>query len=75
MAGESFTWLLSVVNHGPSDSLATVDDPIVVRDVLPVGVTLAASPASGGPDTTCSVTGTEDGAQVVECVRTSTRRG
>ncbi|WP_282836797.1 hypothetical protein [Microbacterium flavum] len=72
VAGESFTWLLSVVNHGPSDSLATVDDPIVVRDVLPVGVTLAASPASGGPDTTCSVTGTEDGAQVVECVRTST---
>ncbi|MGM1017273.1 MAG: hypothetical protein ACQEW8_07025 [Actinomycetota bacterium] len=71
-AGESFVWSIEVVNHGPSDSVATVDDPILVRDVLPEGVTLAEEPASIGTDTTCTVAGEDDGRQIVECLRTST---
>ena len=71
-AGLPFVWQLTVINHGPSDSVATVDDPITVRDVLPEGVTLATTPAPGGPDTTCSIVGQERDQQVVECVRTTT---
>ncbi|MFS0911079.1 hypothetical protein AB3M89_04760 [Microbacterium sp. 179-I 3D2 NHS] len=72
VAGLDFTWNLRVENHGPSDSVATADDPIVVTDTLPAGVTLASSPTSGGADTVCSVTGDDDGEQIVECARTTT---
>ncbi|GEL94114.1 DUF11 domain-containing protein [Cellulomonas composti] len=41
VAGEPFTWTLTVTNGGPSDSRATADDPIVVVDTLPAGVTFA----------------------------------
>ncbi len=69
IAGEPFSWRLTVTNHGPSDSRATQDDPIVVRDVLPDGVTFT---SGGGADTSCEVAGEQDGREIVECERTST---
>lgn len=72
VAGLGFTWSIAIENHGPSDSVATAEAPIVVRDTLPEGVTLADAPASGGFDTLCAVVGEEDGQQIVECLRTST---
>lgn len=71
-AGLPFAWTIEITNRGPSDSVATVDDPIVVRDTLPVGATLAASPASGGVDTTCAVVDPDAEPQIVECERTTT---
>ena len=41
VAGRSFEWVVTVRNGGPSDSRADADDPIVVVDRLPVGVTFA----------------------------------
>lgn len=73
VAGLPFTWTLTVANGGPSDSVATADNPITVVDTLPADVTLATSPASGGLDTTCAAAGTtDDGRQIVTCTRTST---
>ncbi|MGN8551536.1 UNVERIFIED_CONTAM: DUF11 domain-containing protein [Microbacterium sp. SLM126] len=71
-AGLPFEWTLAVTNHGPSDSVATADDPILVRDTLPEGVTLAGAPVSGGVDTVCTVVDPDADAQVVECERTTT---
>lgn len=69
VAGEPFTWTLTVTNHGPSDSVATAADPIVVRDVLPDGVTFT---SGGGDDTSCAVVGDQAGREIVECERTTT---
>ncbi|MBF0688757.1 MAG: DUF11 domain-containing protein [Cellulomonas sp.] len=43
VAGRSFQWAVTVRNGGPSDSRADADDPIVVVDRLPFGVTFAAT--------------------------------
>ncbi|MFK4788886.1 hypothetical protein [Microbacterium sp. ZW T5_56] len=66
IAGTPFAWTLTVTNNGPSDSRATEAHPIVVTDVLPMGVTLS----SEGTD--CAVTGEQDGRQIVTCLITST---
>ncbi|MCW3492275.1 DUF11 domain-containing protein [Microbacterium sp. SSM24] len=71
-AGLPFEWTIAVTNHGPSDSVATSDDPIVVRDTLPEGVTLADAPVSGGADTVCAIVDPDADPQVVECARTTT---
>lgn len=71
-AGLPFEWTIVVTNRGPSDSVATADDPILVRDTLPAGVTLAATPPSGGTDTVCAVAGMDGDREVVECERTTT---
>ncbi|MGV9194684.1 isopeptide-forming domain-containing fimbrial protein [Microbacterium sp. MC2] len=42
VAGGSISWQITVTNLGPSNSDATADDPIVVTDQLPAGVTLDA---------------------------------
>lgn len=71
-AGLGFTWTIEVTNHGPSDSVATAEQPIVIRDTLPAGVTLSQDTPSGGTDVTCTTVGEDDGRQVVECPRTTT---
>lgn len=65
VAGRDFTWTLSVKNHGPSDSDASPSHPIVVTDVLPLGVTF--SQATG--DATCSAA-PEDSRDKVTCLIT-----
>lgn len=66
IAGTPFTWNLTVTNEGVSDSRADASTPITVTDVLPAGVTLA--PEAEG----CTVTGEQDGRQIVTCLITST---
>jgi uncharacterized repeat protein (TIGR01451 family) len=63
-AGEEYTWTVEVTNHGFSDSVATADDPIVVTDELPEGVTFVSATS---PDADC----TESGGTVT-CEITST---
>lgn len=71
IAGTPFTWTVVVTNKGASRSVATADDPIVVTDVLPLGVTLSTDPGlgSGGEGTTCAALPDldDDGHQVVVC--------
>lgn len=53
-AGQDYSWTLTVTNHGPSDSVATAEDPIVVTDDLPAGVTFVSATGAGA---TCGNTG------------------
>jgi uncharacterized repeat protein (TIGR01451 family)/fimbrial isopeptide formation D2 family protein len=63
-AGEDYAWTVTVTNYGPSDSVASPEQPIVITDTLPAGVTfVSATPGSAG----CSADG-----QVVTCDITST---
>lgn len=63
-AGEDFSWTITVANHGPSDSVATEDDPIVVTDSLPDGTTFVSATGAGasctavGQDVTCEIADT-----------------
>ncbi|KZE89312.1 DUF11 domain-containing protein [Microbacterium sp. TNHR37B] len=66
VAGREFTWTLRVSNEGPSDSLADAQNPIVVTDVLPDGVTLVAD----GSDPSC--TADDDDPQTVRCLLAET---
>lgn len=66
VAGEEFTWTLTVGNDGPSDSVASADEPIVVIDSLPAGVSLVAD----GSDAACAPSDAD--AQRVVCEITST---
>lgn len=50
IAGESITWTVVVTNNGPSDSVATVDDPITIVDELPPGTSYD---SATGTDWTC----------------------
>ena len=68
VAGLPFAWDLTVTNDGPSVSVATTESPILVRDVLPAGITLDAA----GTDPRCVVAGEEDGRQIVECRQDTT---
>ncbi|MCC2314968.1 DUF11 domain-containing protein [Cellulomonas xiejunii] len=76
IAGRSFEWVVTVRNGGPSDSRADADDPIVVVDRLPVGVTFAAGDAVTREGFTCAagdpvdVGGTEHA--TVRCERPTT---
>ncbi len=47
VAGGTGTFTLAVANDGPSDSVATVDDPITVVDPMPAGITISAVSAPG----------------------------
>ncbi len=51
-AGETIEVTFTVTNDGPSDSLATPADPLVVRDVLPDGLSYV--DATSGDGWTCS---------------------
>lgn len=74
VAGEPFTWTLTVTNHGPSDSRADAGHPLVVTDTLPAGVRYVAG--AGGAGFTCAagaptvVAG--ESRETVRCERTST---
>lgn len=63
-AGERFAWTIRVTNHGPSDSVATADDPIVVTDTLPDGVSFVSATGAGaaceadGADVVCEIAAT-----------------
>ncbi|TVR25563.1 MAG: DUF11 domain-containing protein, partial [Ilumatobacter sp.] len=46
-AGSRITWTLSVTNNGPSDSVASADDPITVVDTLPSDVTYVEATGDG----------------------------
>ncbi|CAN7184878.1 hypothetical protein LJR045_000434 [Microbacterium sp. LjRoot45] len=48
VAGEEFTWTVTVANDGPSDSAASEASPIVVTDTLPAGVTFVADGSDAG---------------------------
>ena len=65
VAGSEFSWDISVINAGPSDSFADATTPIVVTDTLPAGVTFAGAVSS---DFTCAVGVTTD---TVVCAATS----
>lgn len=73
IAGESFTWELTVTNHGPSVSRATAEDPILVRDTLPVGLTFDTDAHADTDPVSCVVTAAANAERgdVVECVITS----
>jgi|GEM_PF-580003 len=72
VAGEAFAWTVTVTNRGPSDSVASVAEPIVVRDVLPAGVTLSETTTSGSDAFACAQDGLEGDRQVVLCAITAT---
>ncbi|MBT0993673.1 DUF11 domain-containing protein [Cellulomonas sp. DKR-3] len=76
VAGEPFTWTLTVTNGGPSDSRATADEPIVVVDTLPAGVTFAPGDAgvvTGGGFTCVAGDPVDDGElETVRCERPTT---
>jgi uncharacterized repeat protein (TIGR01451 family)/fimbrial isopeptide formation D2 family protein len=63
-AGQRFAWTITVTNHGPSDSVATADDPIVVTDTLPDGVSFVSATGTGavcdadGADVVCEIAST-----------------
>ena len=67
-AGEEFAWTITVTNGGPSDSVATPQNPILVTDPLPVGVSFvsaegggadcAESPVAGRSTVTCAISDT-----------------
>ena len=66
-AGENLAWLLVVTNLGPSDSVGTLADPIVVRDTLPAGVVYVSFAGTGW---SCTHVGQPDGSPdggVVTC--------
>lgn len=62
-AGEDFTWTIDVTNHGPSDSVATVDDPIIITDVLAPGTTFVSATSDGA---VCSGAGGTVTCEIVE---------
>lgn len=66
-AGLPFVWTLTVTNHGPSDSRADADEPILVRDVLPAGVTLSTTADGGAEGVACAATAGADDREVVTC--------
>ncbi len=66
-AGLPFVWTLTVTNHGPSDSRAGADEPILVRDVLPAGVTLSTTVDAGAEGVACAATPGTDDREVVTC--------
>ena len=76
IAGEPFAWTLTVTNDGPSDSRATSDNPILVRDTLPVGVSFDDSaPVTGGGFTCVAGTPLTVGTTTrerVDCTRATT---
>lgn len=65
-AGEEFSWTITVTNHGPSDSVATADEPITVTDKLPAGTTYVSATGAG---VSC-----DEDAGVVTCEITSTMK-
>ncbi|GAA2524738.1 hypothetical protein GCM10009860_00610 [Microbacterium mitrae] len=67
-AGLPFEWTLTVTNHGPSDSLATAEAPIMVADQLPAGVSFAPT----DPSTTTCVVPEPAAPQSVQCAIPST---
>ena len=67
IAGESVTWEIAVTNLGPSTSLASAEAPIVVRDILPAGVSGASASGAGW---SCVVEVGADLREIVTCERT-----
>ncbi len=65
IAGDPFTWTLTVDNAGPSTSAASSGSPIVVTDTLPAGVSFLTGDGAGW---TCTP---QNGTQLVACARTS----
>lgn len=62
ISGTTVSWTIAVTNLGPSNSDASAENPIVVTDVLPTGVT---GVTAAGEGWTCEIT---DG--LLECART-----
>lgn len=63
-AGEEFVWEIVVTNHGPSDSVATPEDPILITDQLPAEVSFVSATGAGAEcraedrDVTCAIADT-----------------
>ncbi|QXT62510.1 DUF11 domain-containing protein [Tessaracoccus palaemonis] len=55
-AGEEFAWTITVTNHGPSDSVASATDPILITDELPTGVTFVSGSGAACSDEDDTVT-------------------
>lgn len=67
-AGEEFAWTITVTNGGPSDSVATAEDPILITDPLPLGVSFVSADGDGA---LCSETPTV-GRSTVTCAISDT---